>query len=1000
MNKRSRRAISAVVSGLVLTASASVTLTAEAAAAPSEVTVIPADVSSARLAQRLTFAGTTGFLHQRTTTSPWLWTTYAGVTEVVDEMAGVNYAAVLPAGGDTVEFLAAVPGHDFSATTRPALDLGTMTWRQHTLPGSGYSTRLLGDFRVVLRNTTPPVREVWSLAADGSHETTPITGIPDDTTSASVRGGDATAAVLALTGAGNRLGFLEFASGRVTMLTDATVASAVLFSADRVGVLNGATVRTWKRSALSGPPTTVSLPASPTTTSVGLAGDDLIVAPSVAMAGRAPVLRYPAGGGTAETVVAAGDYWTAQARDGVLIIGGEGSGDWSIRKATASGQSVVTPLTPAPRNAGLTLLSGRLRHLQSYAAPGETDKPEYRLFTHSITGPAEATPDGGPLPSNVLPCQTGAACVRTVDGYGSRTVHLLGNGSSVTVRAIPQGTVTLDTLPSAGATIADVSSSWVLVNGTSPARLYLLPVGNEPALTRTATGAALVGDILWSAAKAGYLQAEDLVRGTVGISVPTGSACKATEVQATARQLYWSCGASGPAGVYDKVRKKNIALPPAQYLLGDNYVARHDTSGALVRHDLTDGVFGPAVTLATFPRGNLADERSVTWAVDKLGGDVAWADESGDVHIVDPGVTPSRPAATAVSSQDALYYDSIGWSGSITLNQPVESSKTTITEVRTGTVVATTAGGFGRYGVYASWNGLVAGKRATSGTYRFSVTGTAGGVTATLGSGTFLVMCVLPRLHSPECTGAPALLGIRRTSTRDEGHWLISQPTKAALWDQGSTEDWTGVTAIVPYGDISRDYMNDLLIRRPDGSLRVYLGIGQSHFGGRKSLVIPGNWNKYNALIHTGDISGDGQSDLIARDRETGALYRFNGNGKGGFAAGVKLAGGYKGYSRFVGPGDINGDGKADLILLLGTTMYALYGAGNGTFQAGLHLVSTGWLGYNVIIGAGDLNEDGRNDLVVRDAAGNLFRRLGTGKGTFGDRQLIGAGYQKYAGLY
>ncbi|MBU2667767.1 VCBS repeat-containing protein [Actinoplanes bogorensis] len=1006
MYTTSRRAVAAVISGLFLSVGASVT-PAEAATAPSEVKVIPADRSPVILAQRLVFAGETGVLHQHTATSPWLWTPYAtGRTTIVEGITGVSSSAVIPAGGDTVEFTTAVPGHDFSVTTRAALDLSTMTWRQHSLPGSGYVTRLLGDFRVVLRNTSTPVREVWSLGADGSHEATPITGVPEDTSAISVRAGDADAAVLSLTGpTDDRLGLLDLRTGRVELLAGTDGTGTARLSSDRIGIFLGATVRTWSRSAvLAGrnpEPTVLTLPSTPSTVSVGLAGDDVIVAPSVSMTGRAPVLRYSPGGGQPTPVVPLGDFWTAQGPDGVLLTGGDGAGTWSIRQATEGGQSVVTSLDRPASTLGVTLLAGRLRHLQAYPASGETNNPESRVFTHSVTGPAEPTPDTGALPANLLPCQTGAACARTVDGYQTGTVYLAGDDGSITVRSLPNGG-SLENLPSAGGSIADVSSSWILVNGTSPAKLYIVGIGNTPTITRPATGAALVGNIMWSANRAGFLRAEDLSKGTVGLEVPTGSNCTATEVQATARHLYWACGASGPAGVYDKVRKLNIAVPPAQYLLGDNYVVRHDATGALIRHDLTDGVLGAATTMATFPRGSLADDRHITWAVDKLGGDVAWVDESDDVHIVDPGVTPSPPAATATRIQESLYYgDGIGWSGSMDLNQPVDSSTTTITEVRTGQVVATTDNGFSRSAVYASWNGLVGGKRVTSGTYRVSVTGTAGGVTATLGSGTFWVMCGVTRLHSPECHGAPAVLGTLDTPTRLEGHWLISQPSKTTLWDQGSTEDWTGATAIVPYGDITQDFMNDLLVRRSDGTMRSYRGIGQSHYGTSTAVLVPGNWNPYNVLIHTGDVTGDGLADLIARNRETGVLSIFPGDGKGGFSAARTIAGGYLGYSRFVGSGDINGDGKADLMMQYDptSTMYAKYGNGDGTFQDRV-VVGTGWLGYNVVLGAGDLNEDGKNDLIMRDTAGNLYRRLGTGAGTFGDRQLIGSGYQKYAGLY
>ena len=79
--------------------------------------------------------------------------------------------------------------------------------------------------------------------------------------------------------------------------------------------------------------------------------------------------------------------------------------------------------------------------------------------------------------------------------------------------------------------------------------------------------------------------------------------------------------------------------------------------------------------------------------------------------------------------------------------------------------------------------------------------------------------------------------------------------------------------------------------------------------------------------------------------------------------------------------------------------MYAKYGDGKGGL-GDRRLLGSGFLGYNAIVGAGDLNEDGKNDLLLRDTAGNLYRRLGDGKGNFGNRLLVGVGYQKFASIY
>lgn len=298
-----------------------------------------------------------------------------------------------------------------------------------------------------------------------------------------------------------------------------------------------------------------------------------------------------------------------------------------------------------------------------------------------------------------------------------------------------------------------------------------------------------------------------------------------------------------------------------------------------------------------------------------------------------------------------------------------------------------------------SWDGMIAGKRALRGAYEWSLSATVDGVPTRLTSGTLNVHCGgTPTLHSYDCGGRPNLFGLTSTTT-GAGQWQSANAAGTAFANSGSAEALSAVTAVVPFGDVSKDFKNDLLVRRSDGTMRAYRGDDAPPFTGNTITAVPGNWNRWDALIHTGDLTGDGQSDLIARDRTTGTLYRINGDGKGGFGTPVAYPSAYKSFSRFVGPGDLNGDGKADLLLLIGTEMYVKYGDGKGNL-GDRQPVSTGWLGYNAIVGAGDLNEDGKGDLVVRDAAGNLYRRLSTGTGTFGDRLLIGTGYQKYASIY
>jgi hypothetical protein len=219
----------------------------------------------------------------------------------------------------------------------------------------------------------------------------------------------------------------------------------------------------------------------------------------------------------------------------------------------------------------------------------------------------------------------------------------------------------------------------------------------------------------------------------------------------------------------------------------------------------------------------------------------------------------------------------------------------------------------------------------------------------------------------------------------------------------GTSSGWRTTNKVVPFGDLSGDRCNDVLVRLTSGALRAYK---PDCYGTLKpstaytSLGTSG-WNQYDVLTAPGDISGDGRPDLIARNTATGTVYLYKGTSTGKLSARVKLYANWKTYKKVVGVGDLNGDGIGDLLAQDKTnTLYRYYGTGKGSF-GGRTKVFAGWGGsYDVVVGAGDITGDGRADLVARDTAGNLYRQNGTGKGSFAARVKIGSGWQGYKGLF
>jgi hypothetical protein len=158
----------------------------------------------------------------------------------------------------------------------------------------------------------------------------------------------------------------------------------------------------------------------------------------------------------------------------------------------------------------------------------------------------------------------------------------------------------------------------------------------------------------------------------------------------------------------------------------------------------------------------------------------------------------------------------------------------------------------------------------------------------------------------------------------------------------------------------------------------------------------------YAFSVAVGDFNGDGKADLVVANEcpdnncTAGAVSVLLGNGDGTFQAAQSYSsGGSEAYA--VAVGDVNKDGKADLIVANGCqsanqctngVVGVLLGNGDGTFQSAQTYVSGGVVASSVAIA--DVNKDGNPDLVVANqcldsscASGGVSVLLGKGNGTF-----------------
>lgn len=115
-------------------------------------------------------------------------------------------------------------------------------------------------------------------------------------------------------------------------------------------------------------------------------------------------------------------------------------------------------------------------------------------------------------------------------------------------------------------------------------------------LVRTATAASVWGAALWTPGSGnGTVTAYDLEAKKTVQTVSTGAPCTVKELQVVGRWVYWNCGPTGVAGVYDRTAKKNITVPSGPALVGDGYLVQHDrTGGRLMLTDYHSGTAGAA----------------------------------------------------------------------------------------------------------------------------------------------------------------------------------------------------------------------------------------------------------------------------------------------------------------------------------------------------------------------------------------------------------------------
>ncbi|MCX4632339.1 VCBS repeat-containing protein [Streptomyces sp. NBC_01443] len=163
-------------------------------------------------------------------------------------------------------------------------------------------------------------------------------------------------------------------------------------------------------------------------------------------------------------------------------------------------------------------------------------------------------------------------------------------------------------------------------------------------------------------------------------------------------------------------------------------------------------------------------------------------------------------------------------------------------------------------------------------------------------------------------------------------------------------------------------------------------------------------WN-YTLMVGPGDLTGDGKGDLLSRD-SAGVLWLHPGDGAVDTKLGtrIKVGTGWNAYNAVVGAGDYSGDGRPDVLARDTSGRMFLYkGTGTSTAPfAAPEQVATGWNVYDTLLVPGDIDGDSKGDVLGRLPNGDMYLYTSTGNAgtaTFTARVLFGRGWNIYKNM-
>lgn len=669
-------------------------------------------------------AGAEGVFNVVAGNAQLLWTRYAD---------GHSTPIALPSG---MGLYTRGTGSDTLATVRAGQVVfygADGTTRSLTVPGDLTTTTVLGTTVVAQRAQTQadgtpatPSTHLLSLQSDGTVGDVPLTA-PADLTLPKVLGGDPSKVVLstAAQDGQRRIAVASTATGQVEAVTSPVPETfdhvklsptyLVLYSEQ----YNEHRILVFRRDDLSTPVAETTVDAlmwGQTPNDFAVVGDWLVVADHLALK------AVPLTGGPTTTLLPRIDNRLSAGPDGTAaVVGGSDPVHWGVQHVTAdaSGAPVVTMVKPLPNPAriqGIALGQGRLNVVD------DSDTLFYQYARNLSTSGTPAYGERTRFSDIGQKCPVDDTSCPELRALGDgRFAHSYSNGGyriedgwSYSLRKVDPGHV------------VDIDDRFFIhapaaANGTQ--QVYSLQQ-DQPLKTLPPGGAALWGSWLWTPGQGtGTVTAEDLATGRTVETADTGAPCAPQELQAVGRWLYWTCGANGPAGVYDRDAKTSQPVPAGEALLGDGYVVTHDTAAGRLVLTGADSTHPVSRTIGALPATGVS-QRHIRWTVDRFGGHVAYVDADEQVHVVPTGIATQPLTVLDRATSGSVRAGEPGVRLlSVLLSKPAGAWTLTARHTTTGRVYDVGSGTEARGWLRVTWTGKDrTGQLMPNGSYTWTLT--------------------------------------------------------------------------------------------------------------------------------------------------------------------------------------------------------------------------------------------------------------------------------------